>query len=55
MWCDVVPITQGSVDVMREWWGLVVECVVVLVRLVIGDESSEVVLVVDVEDRDGVV
>ena len=39
---------------MREWWGFVVEGVVVLVHLVIGDEISEVVPVVDVEDRDGV-
>ena len=39
----------------REWWGFVVERVVVLVHLVIGDEGGEVVLVVDVEDRDGVV
>jgi len=37
------------------WWGFVVERVVVLIRLVIGDEDGEVVLVVDVEDRDGVV
>ena len=32
-----------------------VEGVVVMVHLVIGDEGGEVVLVVDVEDRDGVV
>jgi len=40
---------------MRDCWGFVVEWVVVLVHLVIGDESSEVVPVVDVEDRDGYV
>jgi hypothetical protein len=40
---------------MRQWWGFVVERVVVLVRLVIGDEGGEVALVVDVEDSDGVV
>ncbi len=40
---------------MREWWGFVVKWVVVLVLLVIGDESGEVVPVVDVEDRDEVV
>jgi hypothetical protein len=33
----------------------VVERVVVLIYLVIGDEGGEVVLLVDVEDRDGVV
>ena len=33
----------------------VVEGVVVMIHLVIGDECGEVVLVVDVEDRDGVV
>ena len=32
-----------------------VEGVVVLIHLVIGDEGGEVVLMVDVEDRDGVV
>ena len=37
---------------MREEWGCVVEWVVVLVHLVIDDESGEVVPVVDVEDRD---
>ena len=36
-------------------WGFVVERVVVLIRGVICDESSEVVPVVDVKDRDGVV
>jgi len=40
---------------MRAWWGWVVEWVVVLVHVVIGDESSEVVPVVDVENHDGVV
>jgi hypothetical protein len=43
------------VDVMREWWGFVVEWVVVLVHAVIDDKSSEAVPVVDVEDRDEVV
>ena len=42
-------------DVICEWWGLLVKWVVVLIRVVIGDENSEVVPVVDVEDRDGVV
>jgi hypothetical protein len=42
------------VDVTCAWWGFVVERVVVLVHLVIGDEGGEVVLVVDVEDRGGV-
>ena len=32
-----------------------VERVVVLIHLIIGDEGGEVVLMVDVEDRDGVV
>ena len=32
-----------------------VDGIVVLIHLVIGDEGGEVVLVVDVEDRDGVV
>ena len=32
-----------------------VEGVIVLIHLVIGDKGGEVVLVVDVEDRDGVV
>jgi len=41
--------------VICEGWGFVVEWVVVLVRVVICDESSEVVSVVDIEDRDGVV
>ena len=40
---------------MREWWGFVVEWVVVLVHVVIDDKSSETVPVVDVEDRDEVV
>jgi hypothetical protein len=55
VWCVVIPTAQSGGDVMREWWGVVVEWVVVLVRVVIGDESSEVVTVVDVKDRDGVV
>ena len=38
-----------------EGWGFVVEWVVVLIHVVICDESCEVVPVVDVEDRDGVV
>jgi hypothetical protein len=33
----------------------VVEGVVVLIHLIIGDEGGEVVLEVDVEDRDGAV
>jgi hypothetical protein len=33
----------------------VVEGVVVMMNLVIGDEGGEVVLAVDIEDRDGVV
>ena len=53
--CVLVPVTQGRVDVVCHWWGFMVERVVVLVCLVIGDEGGEVVLVVDVEDRDGVV
>jgi hypothetical protein len=40
-------------NVTRAWWWCGVEWVVVLVHLVIGDEGGEVVLVVDVEDRDG--
>ena len=55
VWCVVLPTAQGGVDVMRAWWGWVVEWVVVLVHVVIGDESSEVVPVVDVENHDGVV
>ena len=39
----------------RGWRGCVVEWVLVLVHLVIGDENGEVVPVVDVEDRDVVV
>ncbi len=39
----------------RAWWGFGDERVVVLVHLVIGDEGGEVVVVVDVEYRDGVV
>ncbi len=42
-------------DLTREWRWIVVEWVVVLVHLVIGDEGGEVGLVVDVEDRDEVV
>jgi len=55
VWCVVAPSAQGGVDVMREWWGFVVEWVVVLVHAVIDDKSSEAVPVVDVEDRDEVV
>jgi hypothetical protein len=33
----------------------VVDVVVMLIHLVVGDEGCEVVLVVDAEDRDGVV
>ena len=40
---------------MCKIWGFVVERVVVLTRLVISDEGGEVVLVVDVENSDGVV
>jgi len=40
---------------MCKWRGFVVEGVVVMIHLVIGDEGGEVALVVDVEDRDGVV
>jgi hypothetical protein len=40
--------------ILFQWWWVVVECVVVLVRLFVGDEVSEVGLVVNVEDRDGV-
>ena len=36
-----------------EGWGFVVEWVEVLARSVICDESSEVVPVMDVKDRDG--
>ena len=39
----------------RAWWWCGVEWVVVLVQLVIGEAGGEVVLVVDFEDRDGVV
>ncbi len=39
-------------DVICEGWGFVVEWVVVLIRVVICVESSEVVPVVYVEDRD---
>ena len=46
---------QASVDVLCKWKGFVVERVVVMIHLVIGDEGCEMVLVVVVEDRDGVV
>ena len=36
------------------WWWVVVAWVVVLVRLFVGDEDRKVGLVVNVEDRDGV-
>jgi len=42
-------------NVMCKYWGFVVERVVVLIHLVIGDEGGKVVLAVDVEDRYGVV
>ncbi len=53
--CVVAPTAQGGMDVVREWWGFVVEWVVVLVHLVIGDNSGEMVSIVDVKYRDGVV
>ena len=51
----MVPVAQGGVDVTCEGWGFVVEWVVVLIRVLIGDASNKLVPVVDVEDRDGVV
>ena len=41
MRCVLVPATQGGMDVTREWWWFVVEWIVVLVHLVIGDEGAE--------------
>ena len=41
-------------DVTCEWWWVVAEWFVVLVRLFVGNEDSEVGWVVNVEDRDGV-
>jgi hypothetical protein len=40
---------------MCKWRGAVVKGIVVKIHLAIGDEGGKVVLVVDVEDRDGFV